>query len=134
AMHGTEKDGELIERYRTRLAAWADQEAEETPFRAEDLWQFVAEQGHRVPHPQRSFVEAWSQRVRQIGAHGVEDDDLLRQLIATREKQLKGPHRARVSNPARLLDWSGATGLGRMQFRWPQVRKLMVDLHLGLAA
>src|SRR5690606_2113147 len=67
--HSNEKDGELIERYRTRLTAWADQESREAPFRMDDLWRFVAEQGGHVPRPQRTFVEAWSERVRDVGAY-----------------------------------------------------------------
>jgi len=39
-----------------------------------------------------------------------------------------------VINNGRLLDWSGRTGTGRMQFRWPNVRQLLIDLHYGLLA
>jgi hypothetical protein len=130
---GNDKDAELIERYRMELAEWADREAAEEPFRPEPLWELVARQGGRLPGPQRHFVETWGQRIAHAGPQAVPDDALLRRLIANREVQLKGGHRARLVNQGRLLDWGGRVGVGRMRFRWPQVRQLLIDLHQGLA-
>ena len=98
-----------------------------------ELWTFAASRQVRVPRLQRHFVEAWSTRLPQIGPAAIADDRGLRTLIESRERQLKGP-RARLHNPARLLDWSGRVGVGRMNFRWHRVRQMLLDLHGGLAA
>lgn len=129
--HGSDDD--LIQKYRSDLAEWAAQEAEERAYDPNTLWQFAATTGTRSPEPQRRFVEHWSQRVAEITPAKVIEDPDLRSLIEFRERQLKGS-RARLSNSGRLLDWSGAAGVGRMSFRWHQVRQLLTDLLRGLAA
>jgi hypothetical protein len=132
ALQANDKDEELIEDYRQELAEWAARESRAPPFDPRVLWEQAARQGARVVLPQQRFVERWSARVAEIGPEGVSDDKFLRELIAARERQLKGDQRARVTNRGRLLDWSGRVGVGRMQFRWPQVRQLVLDLHEGL--
>lgn len=127
-----DKDEELIESYCRELADWAARESRVPPFEPRALWELAAHQGARVVLPQQRFVERWSARVSEIGPEGVAGDRALRDLIALRERQLKGDQRARVTNRGRLLDWSGRVGVGRLQFRWPQVRQLMLDLHAGL--
>jgi broad specificity phosphatase PhoE len=125
-----ERDEELMESYRAQLAEWAAREEAEEPFEPVSLWSFVGRQGGRLVRPQQRFVEAWSRRVSEIGARHVVDDEFLRKLIESRERQLKG-HRARVVNRGRLLDWGGRVGVGRMSFRWPNVRRLLMDLYAG---
>ncbi|WP_157092287.1 DUF6361 family protein [Thioalkalivibrio nitratireducens] len=129
--HDRADDEEWIEHYRDALAEWANREADEDAFDPEALWHFVRLHGAHLPTPQQRFVETWSRRVAMNGPDGVVNDEELRRLIADRERQLKGP-RARVVNQGRLLDWRGNVGVGRMQFRWPQVRRLLIDLHKGL--
>jgi hypothetical protein len=131
-LQANENDAKLMDHYRARLAEWAAYEAEEAPFLPDTLWLLAARQGTRLVTPQQRFVEAWTRRLTEIGPAAVAEDAYLRDLIATRERQLKGDQRARVVNRGRLLDWSGNVGTGRMQFRWPQVRQLLTDLHAGL--
>lgn len=126
----SEGDAELIDRYRSELAEWAAWEVEEQPFNPDRLWALVMHQGGRLKDPQRRFIKAWADAIREHGAETVADSEDLRHLIHSREQQLKGS-RARVINDGRLLDWSGRTGVGRMQFRWPNVRQLLIDLHEG---
>jgi len=126
-------DDELVERYHSDLAEWAAREAEERTYDPNTLWDFVTSRGIRLPSPQRRFVECWSQRIADISPATVRDDPYLRNLIEAREAQLKG-RRARLRNTGRLLDWNGAVGVGRMNFRWHRVRQLLLDLHHGLAA
>jgi len=130
-MQPSNGDAKLIDDYRAELAEWAAWEADEEPFNADQLWALVMRQGGRLKDPQRRFVETWASAIGEHGPEAVSDSDDLRQLIRRREQQLKG-HRARVINNGRLLDWSGRTGVGRMQFRWPNVRQLLIDLHEGL--
>jgi hypothetical protein len=130
-MQASDGDVELIERYRGELTEWASWEAEEEAFDPKQLWALVMSQAGRLRDPQRRFIETWSEAVAVNGPEAVADSEDLRQLIRRREQQLKGS-RARVINKGRLLDWSGRTGTGRMQFRWRNVRQLLIDLHEGL--
>lgn len=127
-----ERDEKLVDVYREELSQWAAREASEAPFQPDNLWRLTAREGTRLVAPQQRFLESWTRRITEIGPAGVADDRYLRDLISMRERQLKGDQRARVVNRGRLLDWSGRVGTGRMQFRWPQVRQLLVDLHNGL--
>ena len=126
-------DEEAIEQYRREIDEWAAKEAVENFYDPGQLWTFAASRQVRVPRLQRPFVETWSTRLPQIGPAAIADDPGLRTLIERRERQLKGP-RARLHNPARLLDWSGRVGVGRMNFRWHRVHQMLLDLHGGLAA
>ena len=126
-------DDQRVEEYRAELADWADQEAEEDDFDLDGLWIFVSSRHVRVPSRQHAFVETWPKRIAEIGPSAVADDTALRTVIEHRERQLKG-RRARLVNPARLLDWNGRVGVGRMNFRWHRVHQLLLDLHRGLVA
>ena len=126
-------DDDLVKQYRCELAEWATREAEESNYDPSALWTFASARGVRSPAPQRRFVEYWSRRVAEVTPAAVVDDPPLRTLIEERERQLKG-RRARLANSGRLLDWNGAVGVGRMNFRWHRVRQLLHDLHHGLAA
>jgi len=125
-------DNERIETYRAELAEWTERESDEAPFQTDALWAAAVKHGTRLREPQRRFIEGWAAGVRNHGSAGVQDSTSLRTLIHCREKHLKGKRRARLSNQGRLLDWSGRTGTGRMRFRWPNVRQLLIDLHKGL--
>lgn len=133
-LEGWGADARRMDEYKNQLTEWATREAKESPFEPNALWAFAAKQGVIPPEPQRRFVEGWSKRIAEIGPYAVVDDDHLRKRIEDRERQLKGPKRARLSDAGRLLDWSGKVGVGRMAFRWPNVRQLLTDLHRGLAA
>ena len=126
-------DEALIDRYRQDIGEWAAREAVEQFFDPAELWNFAASRKVQVPRLQRNFVEAWTSRLSDIGPAAIADDRTLRSLIENRERQLKGP-RARLHNPARLIDWSGEVGVGRMNFRWHRVYRMVLDLHQGLAA
>ena len=130
---GQEGDTERIESYRGRLAEWAATEHEEAHFDPMELWTFVAGQGGRLIGPQQRFVEGWNRRVTEVGAAAVVDDQSLRDLVRNREMALK-TGRSRFINEGRLLDWTGESGVGRLDFRWFRVRQLLTDLHRGLEA
>ena len=126
-------DDALIDRYKQDIAEWAAREALEQSFDPAELWTFAASRQVHIPYLQRNFVEAWTSRLSNIGPAAIADDRTLRSLIESRERQLKGP-RARLHNPGRLLDWSGEVGVGRMNFRWHRVHRMLLDLHEGLGA
>ena len=126
-------DDALIDRYKQDIDEWAARETLEQSLVPAELWTFAASRRLNVPRLQRNFVEAWTSRLSDIGPAAIADDRTLRILIEIRERQLKGP-RARLHNPGRLLDWSGEVGVGRMNFRWHRVHRMLLDLHAGLAA
>ena len=125
-------DQGIIDDYRERLADWAEREGAEAPFDPQALWELALRNRTYFREPVKRFVEGWSEVINRHGAAAVVDSQHLRRLIAQREQALKGP-RARVSNPNRLDQWRGGAGLGRLDYRWPNVRQLLVDLHQGLA-
>jgi hypothetical protein len=131
--HEREDDAERMDSYRTQLTEWAAAENAEHPFDPLVLWSFMATQGHRLISPQKSFVEGWTQRVTDLGADNIADDPMARARVRSRELALK-TGRSRFTNEGRLLDWSGRTGVGRLDFRWHRVRYLLADLHQGLVA
>ena len=127
-------DEDRVEHYRQELVEWSNREANEAPFDADGLWNFTVGRGMNPPAPQRRFIMDWGTRIAGISHSGVVADDTeLRDLIAYRERQLKG-RRARLCNRARLLDWNGRVGVGRMDFRWFRVRQLLIDLRRGFQA
>ena len=133
--HGTfgTDETDTIDEYRARLTEWIDREASESPYEPDSLWELVARHGVRLPSPQRLFIERWSQRIAELDPGAVSDDALLKKLVRDRELHLKGA-RARFANPNRLVDWRPGTGVGRMDFRWVRVRRLLIDLHRGLTS
>ena len=127
-------DDGWIDEYRGSLAEWAaEEENEQHPFVPEVLWDLVLRRGGRLPHPQRIFVESWSQRISELVPDEVANDQGLRTLISEREYRLKGA-RARLASRNRLMEWTPGVGVGRMDFRWVRVRQILTDLHRGLAA
>ena len=127
-------DDEWIDKFRSELVEWAEEEAiEQHPYAPEVLWDLVLRKGVRIPHPQRMFIEGWSQRIAELSPDEVAEDQGLRRLISDREHRLKGA-RARIANRSRLMEWTPGVGVGRMDFRWVRVRQILKDLHRGLAA
>ena len=126
-------DTDEIDRFRAELAEWTVREANEDSYEPDVLWQLLARQGVRLRSPQRLFVERWGQRIAELAPGAVADDGALRSLIRSRELQLKSA-RARLANVNRLLDWQPGVGVGRMDFRWVRVRRLLTDLHRGIVS
>ena len=124
---------EWVARYGDACADWAQRVWKESePFDPDALWALVAARGVPVNAAQRAFVDAWSARVALIGPEAMSGDSLTQTRIADRELRLKGRHRARLVNPNRLLDWSGESDVGRMDFNWFRARTLLEELYGGL--
>ena len=115
--------------YSDACADWAHRLSNESEqFDPETLWALVAARGAPANNQQRVFVETWTTRVDRIGPEAMSEDELIQSKISDRERRLKGRHRARLENPNRLLDWSGASDVGRMDFNWFRVRTLLDEL------
>lgn len=124
---------ERIEEYEKRFDDWQESVdyAELADWSLDRLWQLTRGQGHTITSGARRFVTRWvelcvtrSQLAQESDAAG---------LIRGREERMKGP-RSRFFNPSALDRWSGASGLGRFDYRWPEVKTYLADLHAGLRA
>jgi len=83
----------------------------------------------RICPATRASVDSW---VDGIAANptAVASSDPLRELIRKREWQMKGP-RSRFKNRAALDNWTGGSGLARLDYRWPMARRLLRDIVAG---
>ena len=96
----------------------------------DQLWALVAEQGRPVSLPTRAFVEQWVDLVRNRQSHRLADHEYARTLVANRElRQKRG--QARLTNERLMQQWGGASGTGRLNFRWPVVARLLNDIADG---
>lgn len=120
---------DLVDGYRDELAGWRD-ELDEAGNRSgwdrAALWSFLRENNPRISIGTQAFVNSW---LDGLGGGGqVEERDRTRTLIRDRELQLKGA-RSRLSNPAALDNWSGGSGLARLDYRWSVARRLLADIN-----
>lgn len=94
------------------------------------MWQLVSQVNPRVPPSTRLFVDAWVRSTKRGQAASAADNRTLRQLVHQREAR-KGKQ-SRLANDKMLATWSGASGAGQLDFRWPTVRRLVNDIVKGL--
>lgn len=122
--------------FRDRLAAWADDLPAMVDLDAWNLDALLARvevaRGAPININSRRFVLGWRDLLMDVGAALVADSDAARDFMARRERQHKGAH-ARLGNRARLATWGGSSGAGALEYRWPQVRNILLDIHDGLA-
>ena len=114
------------------LARWRD-EVEEHGVRdwnLDQLWDLVARQGKPVSPLTRSFVTQWVSLVRGPSLQGFADDRAAQNLIREREIHQKRAQ-ARLTNDRLMRQWGGASGSGRLNFRWPVVARLLNDIADG---
>ncbi|MCY3676527.1 MAG: hypothetical protein F4Z31_07290 [Gemmatimonadetes bacterium] len=130
------KREEWQERYRRRLANWADEvlelESALEDWKLDRVWRVVRTQGWSLRYPTRSFVQSWVKNLKRAGPECIADNDNARTLVRDRETQLKRA-RARLTNPRRLELWGGESGTGRLSYRWGPARRVLKDIFDGLA-
>lgn len=128
-----EDQDDLQSLYRELLTDWANK-MEESNFRIWDLeefWRVVTAQGAVIPKPAVEFVRSWWRRVAEIGPENVPEDKVLRDIVRHRVRNLRGA-KAVLFNPKLLENWSGASGAERLNFRWGNVERLLIDIDAGL--
>lgn len=133
---GIRDDPELVERYRTRLDEWADEVNREIgglrAWNRPSFWALVYELSPGLRPPAYRFAETWMEMAVEDSA-GVADRQDAQQLITNRERSLKGGL-ARLQSRRALERWNGASGLGRLTYRWPEGRNMAADILDGLAS
>ena len=132
---GARSDDSLSSRYRTMLAPWSDEmTANQAALRAWDrplTWARLLTMNPRLPAGAQFFSEQWITAATSA-PHTVMDNATVRQIIANRERRMKGGL-ARLHNPRALERWGGDSGLGRLSYRWqPVARQTLIDILDGL--
>ena len=94
------------------------------------LWTLVASQGRPVAAPTRYFVTSWVDLIRSRASDGLVDDREARTLVREREIFQKR-NLARLRNDRLMHQWGGASGAGRLDFRWPNIKTLLNDIVDG---
>ncbi len=104
-----------------------------TGWQRDDFWRLVGSAGARVGLQTKRFVDSWLALVLDGTSHeSVATSPATRQLIVARERQLK-KGQARVNNPRARELWQGASGIGRLDYRWAVTRRVVTDILQGLA-
>ena len=94
------------------------------------LWELTIDHGHSITPRTRTFVQQWIDHTRKSPKDLLSNTEALC-LIKRREKKLKG-NRSRFKNQRALEQWGGYSGVGRLVYRWPNVKVLLNDLYLGM--
>lgn len=120
---------DLAADYEARLDLWRDELSETSAldgWSRTDWWATIQHQNPRLRQVTKQFVNRWLDLI-QSGSD-VARNQAARDLISTRERQIKGG-RARLVNQSALDRWPGGSGLGRHDFRWTISRRHLQDLY-----
>lgn len=120
---------DLTDGYRDALGAWHGELHADGRLGAWDLptfWATLMRHDGRITSATRVFIEAW--HTLAVRSEDPAASTAARDLIARRERQIKGA-RARIGNRSALDKWTGASGVGRLDYRWGTSQRLLGDLH-----
>lgn len=121
-----------VVRYGDKLREWQQERdlliEELTSWDRTAFWAVIDAGSGSVAPRSRIFVNDWLDAALVLDTH---DLTAVRDMIQTRERQHKGAQ-SRLTNQKLLQSWQGASGAGRLVFRWPQVHQILTDLHDGL--
>jgi hypothetical protein len=122
--------------YTERMQDWSDlmqQRASELrSWNRAAFWELIRRHNARLPPPTRAFSESWITMVLgRADPAGLRDDADAQQLVAGRERALKGG-RARLFSQPHLESWGGESGASMLDFRWLITRSLAREIIAGL--
>ena len=95
------------------------------------FWELTMDHGHTVNPQTRSFVQQWVDLTRKSPSGLLSNAEAL-SLVKRREMKLKGT-RSRFRNQRALEQWGGYSGVGRLLYRWSNVKVLLNDLYQGMS-
>jgi len=123
----------LVEEHQTSFDGWIEgfPVNEIGAWSISRFWELIIDQGHSVAPQTRSFVQHWVELTRKPSKGLLTNPDALN-LIKKREMKLKGT-RSRFRNQRALEQWGGYSGVGRLVYRWPNVKVLLNDLYHGMS-
>lgn len=124
---------DLGARYRDKIADWSIRLTSTAPSRSWDLDEFISEvnsRNHRISHRTWAFVVDWVALLQHEGPEAVADSPKARRLIMARESR-KGAKSRLTDNSKTLETWSGDSGSGALTYRWPVIKRLLLDINQG---
>jgi hypothetical protein len=123
---------ELVEEHQTSFNDWvASLPLDEVhAWSVGRLWELTVNHGHTITPQTRSFVQQWIDYIQKSPKNILSNTDALN-LIKRREIKLKGT-RSRFRNQRALEQWGGYSGVGKLVYRWPNVKVILNDLHQGI--
>jgi hypothetical protein len=128
--------GDPVQRYREKLAVWADRVKEIRPLDSSDhraIGRLMTDCRRAFTPSTQRFLTSWFDLAR--APHAVSDNDLARRLVRERESAVKGGRaRLRPGNWKALDAWGGSSGVDRIEFRWIYARRHLQDIYDGLEA
>ncbi|WP_328423958.1 DUF6361 family protein [Micromonospora sp. NBC_00389] len=135
---GLTEHEEPVAWYRDALLDWNGRVSAEHGLKGWDrsgMWTRLIQQNPRIAAnvAARRFIDRWLDAVTSGAAGDAATNQSLRNLVAERERSVK-KGQSRLVNDKLLRTWSGASGSRRLVFRWPQVRRILADIHDGCAA
>jgi hypothetical protein len=120
-----------IRDFRAALDVWADQMDTVDVWDRPDMWARLSRINPRIAGgAARGFAERWLAGVLDGRARAAADDPQCRDLVAERERAVKKTQ-SRLVNRELLRAWSGESGTRPMAYRWPQVRRMVLDIQDG---
>lgn len=123
---------ERVEEYENLLEKWAADMSDRfprTPFSMQTLWTLAEEVGARITEPTRKFV-TWTLTMSQSERTGLGSSASAAQRIEHREVSLK-KSLSRLQGSRSLDGWSGASGIGSLEYRWSSVQPMVKDIVQG---
>lgn len=124
-----------VEEYHEQFRAWLD-DVDDARHQLEawdrhDFWNEVRLRSPRVSPRTRLFVDAWTDGLFDGTVHAALESSASRKLISNREATMKG-RQARLTNRKLLGQWGGGGG-GGLSYRWATAKRILSDIHEGLA-
>lgn len=128
-----------VDRHRQGYLEWVADVERSAPllstWNEDEFWELVTGLNSRISFHTQNFVREWTAGIR-CGAfrEAIEDRSHggMREVVKRRESRVKGAQ-SRLTNSKLLGQWSGASGLGALTYRWGTVRRIATDIHEGLA-
>jgi hypothetical protein len=126
---------ELREGYAERIEQWREEcgaiEGALAAWRQDAFRALLARAGVHVTSATWYFVDAWIALAGSDPPPRLQEDARVRTLITERERALKNANARLVSRSA-LENWSGASGAGRISYRWGKAQTMLADIHAAL--
>ena len=125
------RNDERVSEYKKKFNSWLQKFPleEVKSWRTCRLWKLTAGHGN-IPPRTRRFVQSWIELVRESPEVLLENKHA-RKLVRDREMELKRSH-SRFNNHRALELWGGKSGIGRLVYRWPNVKVFLNDLYQGM--
>lgn len=117
-----------VDDYNSQLQEWSKDLdiAAVQSWSLDDFWGAVEHPAHGIRPAAKRFVTEWRELVLEVH-RDLASSLAARQLVEQRERRLK-TNQSRYENPAVRDRWAGASGVGRLSFRWNQAKSHLMDL------